>query len=61
MEWSNIQLVDFIETMFDEIKLYCKGAIHSAYTQNDLGSDVWIKADPDYLKTGVYQSGLKIQ
>ena len=50
LEWSNIQLVDFIETMFDEIKLLARERSIQLTLKNDLGSDVWIKADPDYLR-----------
>lgn len=50
LEWSNIQLVDFIETMLDEIKLLAREKSIALSLKNDLGSDVWVKADPDYLR-----------
>lgn len=50
LEWENIQLDSFIETMLDELKLMAKEKSITLSYRKEFEEPAWVKADPDYLR-----------
>lgn len=50
LEWQDIDIQSFVETMKEEIKLVAKEKSIAVTIESDLSDDIKVKADTDYLR-----------